>query len=296
MRYAYYPGCSLHSTSREYDMSTQAVCQALGIELEEIEDWICCGASSGHMTSELMALALPVKNLVLAREMSLDTAVACAACYSRLKVANKVMSSNGNPRVPYVDEIVRTGGGGARPYRGEAKVKHLLEIVTDEYGLDTLRARVTRPLDGLRIAAYYGCLLVRPPEVTHFDDPEDPTTMERLIAALGAEPVDWPYKTECCGGSLALTRTNVVAKLCHDILEMAADEGAECIMVACPLCQSSLDLRQAQVNRRYGTDLHMPILYFTQLIGLALGMANKELGLNKLIVSPDSLFRAKALV
>jgi heterodisulfide reductase subunit B len=268
----------------------------LGIELEEIEDWICCGASSGHMTSELMALALPVKNLVLAREMSLDTAVACAACYSRLKVANKVMSSNGNPRVPYVDEIVRTGGGGARPYRGEAKVKHLLEIVIDEYGLDALRARVTRPLDGLRIAAYYGCLLVRPPEVTHFDDPEDPTTMERLIAALGAEPVDWPYKTECCGGSLALTRTNVVAKLCHDILEMAADEGAECIMVACPLCQSSLDLRQAQVNRRYGTDLHMPILYFTQLIGLALGMANKELGLNKLIVSPDSLFRAKALV
>jgi heterodisulfide reductase subunit B len=290
MRYAYYPGCSLHSTSREYDMSTQAVCQALGIELEEIADWICCGASSGHMTSELMALALPVKNLVLAREMSLDTAVACAACYSRLKVANKVMRSSGNPRVPYVDETVGS------VYRGETKVKHLLEVVIDEYGLDALRAKVARPLVGLRIAAYYGCLLVRPPEVTHFDDPEDPTTMERLISALGAEPVDWPYKTECCGGSLALTRTNVVAKLCHDILEMAADEGAECIMVACPLCQSSLDLRQAQVNRQYGTDLHMPILYFTQLIGLALGMGNKELGLNKLIVSPDSLLRAKALV
>lgn len=289
MRYAYYPGCSLHSTSREYDLSSQAVCQALGIELEEIPDWICCGASSGHMTSELLALALPVQNLVRAREMALDTAVACAACYSRLKVANKVMGSNGDARVPYVDQTVGS------TYRGEAQVKHLLEVVIDEYGLEALQDKVTRSLSGLRIAAYYGCLLVRPPEVTQFDDPEDPTTMERLIAALGAEPVDWPYKTECCGGSLALTRTNVVIKLCHDILSMAADEGAECIMVACPLCQSSLDLRQAQVNRQYKTDFHIPIIYFTQLIGLALGMGNKELGLNRLIVSPDNLLRAKAL-
>jgi heterodisulfide reductase subunit B len=289
MRYAYYPGCSLHSTSREYDLSSKAVCQALGIELEEIPDWICCGASSGHMTSELLALALPVQNLVRAREMALDTAVACAACYSRLKVANKVMRSNGDARVPYVDQTV------GNAYRGEAEVKHLLEIIIDEYGLDALQEKVTRSLSGLRIAAYYGCLLVRPPEVTQFDDPEDPTTMERLIAALGAEPIDWPYKTECCGGSLALTRTNVVLKLCHDILRMAADEGAECIMVACPLCQSSLDLRQAQVNRQYKTDFQMPIVYFTQLIGLALGMGYKELGLNKLIVSPDQLLRSKAL-
>jgi heterodisulfide reductase subunit B len=290
MRYAYYPGCSLHSTSREYDLSSKAVCRALGIELDEIPDWICCGASSGHMTSELLALALPVKNLVLARDMALDTAVACAACYSRLKVANKVMGSNGDVRVPYVDKTVGS------IYRGEAKVQHLLEIVIDEYGLDALQDKLVRPLSGLRIAAYYGCLLVRPPEVTQFDDPEDPTVMERLIAALGAEPIDWPYKTECCGGSLALTRTNVVVKLCHDILRMAADEGAECIMVACPLCQSSLDLRQAQVNRQYKTDFHMPILYFTQLIGLALGMGDKELGLGRLIVSPHALLRTKALV
>ncbi|HUT20328.1 MAG TPA: CoB--CoM heterodisulfide reductase iron-sulfur subunit B family protein [Anaerolineae bacterium] len=290
MKYAYYPGCSLHSTSREYDISTKAVCQALEIELDEIPGWICCGASSGHMTSELLALALPVKNLVLAREMALDTAVACAACYSRLKVANKVMRSNGDARVGYVDKTVGS------TYRGEAKVKHLLEVVIDEYGLAALRDKVRRPLAGLRIAAYYGCLLVRPPEVTQFDDPEDPTTMERLISALGAEPIDWPYKTECCGGSLALTRTHIVAKLCHDILQMAADEGAECIMVACPLCQSSLDLRQAQVNRQYKTDFHMPVLYFTQLIGLALDVGNKELGLSRLIVSPDSLLRAKALI
>ena len=168
--------------------------------------------------------------------------------------------------------------------------------MSDEYGIEALQDKVTRSLSGLRIAAYYGCLLVRPPEVTQFDDPEDPSTMERLIAALGAEPVDWPYKTECCGGSLALTRTNVVLKLCHDILRMAADEGAECIMVACPLCQSSLDMRQPQVNRQYKTKLDLPILYFSQLVGLALGLDPRELGLKKLVVSPHALLRAKSLI
>jgi heterodisulfide reductase subunit B len=169
-------------------------------------------------------------------------------------------------------------------------------VVIDDYGLDALRVVVNKRLNGLRIAAYYGCLLVRPPEVTGFDDPEEPTSMERLISVLGAEPVDWPYKTECCGGSLALTRTNVILKLCRDILRMAADEGAECIMVACPLCQSSLDLRQSQVNRQYKTDFNLPILYFTQLMGLALGLEAGQLGLNKLIVDPRPLLRAKALI
>lgn len=290
MRYAYYPGCSLHSTSKEYDISSHAICQALGIELEEIPGWICCGASSGHMTSEVLALALPVKNLVLAQASGLDTAVGCAACYSRLKVANSAMRAPQNKQRGSIDEVVGS------PYRGEVKVKHLLEIVIDDYGLDVLQQKIIRRLEGLKIAAYYGCLLVRPPEVTQFDDPEDPTCMEKLIAALGAEPVDWPYKTECCGGSLALTRTNVILKLCHDILRMAVDEGAECIMVACPLCQSSLDLRQSQVNKMYKTDFHVPIVYFTQLIGLTLGMGIKELGINKLIVDPTKLFRAKGLV
>jgi heterodisulfide reductase subunit B2 len=290
MRYAYYPGCSLHSTAREYDASAQAVCRALGIELEEIPGWICCGASSAHMTSELLALALPVKNLVLARLSDLDTAVCCAACYSRLQVANKAMRSGEDARIPYVDQIVGSA------YRGETRVKHLLEVVINDYGLEVLQTLVSRRLSGLRIAAYYGCLLVRPPEVTGFDDPEDPTCMEKLIAVLGAEPVDWPYKTECCGGSLALTKTNVILKLCRDILRMAADEGAECIMVACPLCQSSLDLRQSQVNKQYKTGFHLPVLYFTQFIGLALGLEAGALGLNKLIVDPRPLLKAKAFI
>ena len=290
MKYAYYPGCSLHSTAKEYDLSTRALCQALDIELEEIPGWICCGASSGHMTSELLALALPVKNLVLAREMALDTAVGCAACYSRLKVANKAMSSDKERSRPYIDQVV------GEPYRGEVRVRHVLEIVIQEYGLDALQEKIKTGLQGLRIAAYYGCLLVRPPKVTAFDDPEDPTCMEALISTLGGDPVDWPYKTECCGGSLSLTRTNVILKLCHDILQMAADEGAECVMVACPLCQSSLDLRQAQVNKRYKTDLYLPILYFTQLTGLALGIEASKLGLDKHMVDPKKLLQDKGLI
>ena len=289
MRYAYYSGCSLHSTAKEYDISTRAISRALGIELEEIPGWSCCGATSAHVTSELLALALPVRNLLLAQELGLDTVVCCAACYSRFKAANKAMSSDGNYRVQ-VSEIV------GRSYSGEVQVKHLLDVLTNEYGLDALRAKATRKLTGLRVAAYYGCLLVRPPKVVDFDDPENPTSMDQLANVLGAEAVDWPYKTECCGGSLALTRTDIVLKLSRDILQIAADAGAECLVVACPLCQSNLDLRQAQINKRYKTDFALPILYFTQLVGLALGMGWRELGLNKLIVSPKKLLGAKTWV
>jgi heterodisulfide reductase subunit B len=290
MKYAYYPGCSLHSTGKDYDLSAQAVCQALGIELHEIPDWVCCGASSGHSTSKLLSVALPVQDLLSAQEMGLDTAVCCAACYSRLRLANVTMAAQGAAAgdiVSAVDEAV------GRSYRGEVGVKHLLEIVTQEYGLDALQEKVQagqgRPLEGLKAAAYYGCLLVRPSEVVAFDDPENPRSMDELINALGATAVDWPYKTECCGASLSLTRTDIVLKLCRDIYQMAIDNGAECLVVACPLCQSNLDLRQAQVNKRYGTHYDLPVLYFTQLIGLALGLEQKELGLGMGMVSSKEL-------
>ena len=295
MRYAYYPGCSLHATAKDYDMSARAVCQALGIELQEIPDWVCCGASSAHSTSELLSLALPVKDLLNAKEMGLDTAVCCAACYSRLRIANEAMSVHGGELerpgelVSAVDDVV---GG---PYRGEVGVKHLLEIVVSEYGLDALQEKVQRELEGLKAAAYYGCLLVRPPEIVAFEDPENPRSMDELIEALGAEAVDWPYKTECCGASLSLTRTDIVLKLCRDIYQMAADNGAECLVVACPLCQSNLDMRQAQVNKRYGTKFDLPVFYFTQLIGLALGLEHKELGLSMGMVSQKKLLQSKGI-
>ena len=290
MRYAYYPGCSLHSTAKDYDISAKAVCGALGIELAEIPGWICCGASSAHMTSKLLSTSLGVRNLALAKEMGLDTAVCCAACYSRLKFANHAMTSGDDGHLSAVDHVVGSS------YRGESRVRHLLEIVSDEYGLDNLAEKVSRKLTDLRVASYYGCLLVRPPEVMDFDDPENPTRMEDLVSVLGAQAVDWPYRTECCGAGLALTRADVVLKLTRDILQMASQEGAECIMVACPLCQSNLDLRQAQVNKRYKTAFDLPVMYFTQFIGLALELPSEELALDKLMASPMELLRAKALV
>ena len=295
MKYAYYPGCSLHSTGKDYDISARAVCQALGIELLEIPDWICCGASSGHSTSKLLSVALPVKDLLSAQEMGLDTAVCCAACYSRLRIANVTMAphsgelKSADAIVSAVDEVVGS------PYRGEVGVKHLLEIVTSEYGLDALQEKVQTKLEGLKAAAYYGCLLVRPPEAVAFDDPENPRSMDELIGALGAVAVDWPYRTECCGASLSLTRTDIVLKLCRDIYQTAVDSGAECLVVACPLCQSNLDMRQAQVNKRYKTSYNLPVLYFTQLIGLALGLEHRELGLGMGLVSSKELLRSKGI-
>jgi heterodisulfide reductase subunit B len=283
MEYAYYPGCSLKSTARDYDISVRAVCRALDIELIEIPGWICCGASSAHMTSELLSLALPVRNLLLAREMGLDIAVCCAACYNRLKTANEVMRSKAHDRIHLVDEAV-----GSR-YRGETRVKHLLEIVVNDRGLDALHGKARRDLSSLQVAAYYGCLLLRPPEIVAFDDPENPTYMDQLVAALGAQAVEWPYKTECCGASLSVARTDIVLKLCRDILQKAASAGADCLIVACPLCHTNLDMRQKQVRKRYKTDLALPVLYFTQLIGLALGLETQDLALQKLVVEPNRL-------
>ncbi len=289
MRYAYYPGCSLDSTAKDYDMSARAVCRALGIELQEIPGWVCCGASSAHMTSELLSLALPVHNLNIAKQMGLDTVACCAECYSRLKIANREMQTRNNGRLRDVDEVIGS------PYRGESKVMHLLEVISRDNGLEALRSKVVEDLGDLRVAAYYGCLLVRPPEVTGFDDPDEPMVMDHIVTALGAKAVEWPYKTECCGSSLSLTRTDIVLKLCRDIFQKAADQGAECLLVACPLCQANLDMRQPQVNRHYGTTFDLPVLYFTQLIGLALGIPSSDLGLSKLIVTPQKLFARKGL-
>ncbi|MFH1876078.1 MAG: CoB--CoM heterodisulfide reductase iron-sulfur subunit B family protein [Candidatus Omnitrophota bacterium] len=289
MKYAYYPGCSLHSTAREYDMSARAVAEALGIELLEIPDWICCGATPAHITMHLLSIALPVKNLLKAKAMgSYEVATCCAACFSRLKIANEFMENNPEHRKK-VNEIV------GEEYRGEVKVRHFLDIIVNEFGLKNLEQKVVDKLSGLKVACYYGCLLTRPHEVTQFDDLEAPHSMDDLMKTIGVEPVSWPYKTECCGASFSLTRTDIVLKLSGDILQMAADEGAEAIVVACPLCQSNLDLRQAAINKKFKKNFQMPIFYFTQLVGLSLGIDPKKLGFSRHIVNPMPLLREKII-
>jgi len=287
MKYAYFPGCSLHSTAREYDLSTREVASALGIELQEIPDWICCGATPAHITMHLLSLALPVKNLLKAKAMdSCEVVACCAACFSRLKIANDFMQNNLEYRAK-VNEIV------GENYQGEVKVRHFLDIIVNEYGLKNLQQKVVDKLSGLKVACYYGCLLTRPHEVTQLDDLEEPHLMDDLMKTIGVEAVSWPYKTECCGASFSLTRTDIVLKLSGDILQMAHDEGAQAIVVACPLCQSNLDLRQAAIKKKFKKDFDMPIFYFTQLLGLSLGIDPKKLGFDKHIVNPAKLLKEK---
>ncbi|MGB2983823.1 MAG: CoB--CoM heterodisulfide reductase iron-sulfur subunit B family protein [Candidatus Bipolaricaulia bacterium] len=289
MNYAYFPGCSLHSTAKEYDLSTRAVFRALGIGLEEIPDWVCCGTTSAHSTSKALSHALPAKTLASVNPEADGVVVPCIACYSRFRITNAAVREDPKIRAD-VASIVGT------PYDGTVAVKHPLDVIVNDLGLDTLKAKVTKELTDLRVASYYGCLLVRPPELTAFDDdPENPTSMDDLVTALGAEAVDWPHKTNCCGASLSFTRTDVALRLSHDILSMAAHADCDCIAVACPMCQSNLDLRQREINRKYGETFDIPILYFTQLIGLALGMGPRELGLTLHTVSPKKLLKAKAL-
>ena len=290
MRYAFYPGCTLHSTSREYDLSTREVCRRLGIELTEVPDWICCGATSAHVSMHLLAVALPVRNLWAARTMNGDQVLTCcAACYSRLKTANQEMAEDQEIR-NQVNQLLEID------YRGEVKVRHLLEVILEDVGVEGLRLKVSKKMEGLKVASYYGCLLVRPPKVMQFDDPEQPHSMDDLLTAVGAQSIDWPYNIECCGASLSLTRTEIVLRLCRDILADAQARGADCVAVACPMCQSNLDLRQRETETAYSLRFNLPILYFTQILGLALGAGIRELGLNRHIIDPIPLLKAKALI
>ena len=283
IKYGYYPGCSLESTAKEYDLSMHVTAKLLDVELEELHDWNCCGASSGHCTNYELSLALPARNLAIAEKAGLNVAVACAACYLRFKQTNHDLKKNEALRKK-VEELIEM------PYKGNVEVKHLLEVFAREVGLDEVKKRVKKPLKGLKLAAYYGCYLVRPPDVTQFDNPEQPMLMDNLLAAIGADPVDYTHKVECCGGSLLLGRIDIVQKLVNDICEAALDAGAEAIVTACPLCMANLDTRQPKTK--------VPIIHFSELTGLALGAEPKQynIWLKKHINSPIPILKSKGLI
>jgi heterodisulfide reductase subunit B2 len=277
MKFAYYPGCSSESTARDMHQSTLAVAKALGIEMVEPEGWTCCGATAGHQTDKLLSIALPAANLALIKEQGLDCVVNCAACYNRMMVANHAIVSDAGVRASVGHAI-------GKDYDGSVKIKHFVEVLLKDVGLDKIARMVKHPLKGLKVASYYGCLLVRPPEVVNFDDSENPKSLDKLARAVGAEPIDWPGKVECCGGGLSLSRTDVVVSLADSILGLARDSGADCVSVSCPMCQVNLDLRQLDIKKETGRDYRMPVVYITQLIGLALGISGDDLGLSKLMV------------
>jgi heterodisulfide reductase subunit B len=296
MRYAYYPGCTLKTTSVEYGMSVSAVCSELGIELEEIEDWVCCGATPSHATNHFLSIALPAKSLAAARKVGDSVVIACAACYNRMKVANHEISED-----PGLMKRVSEAIG--EEYDGSVKVLHLIEVLIKDYGLERIREKVRmarslkqKDLSNLKVACYYGCLLVRPPKIMQFDDPDDPSSMDLIVEAAGATPIRWEFKTECCGGIMSFPRVEIVHKLVRDILEEAKGRGADLIAVACPLCQSNLDLRQRDVEREFSKDFGIPILFFTQILGLGLGLSRKALGLDKLMVDPIPILKEKGAI
>ncbi len=289
LNYSYYPGCSLHASGKEYDESTRGLFKALRIGLQEVPDWLCCGATPAHNVDELLSLSLCAKNFSLADEVSGDLAVACAACFSRLKTTQHRLKENDIKR-KQVEQAIDA------PVSLDKKVKHLLDILAKDFGLDRLKAAVQKPLDGLKVACYYGCLLTRPPDVPELDCCEAPTIMERVIAAAGAETVAWSHRLECCGANFTLSRPGVVIKLTGDILASAKRAGADCIMVACPLCHGNLDIRQAEIEGATGERYGLPVFYMTQLLALACGVAPGKLGFDSMIVSPQPLLKEKQLL
>jgi heterodisulfide reductase subunit B len=281
--YVFFPGCSLDGTARDYHRSTLAVAAKLGLDLPELEDWTCCGSTAAHSTDALLADALPAKNLAAADGNTV--AVACAACYSRLKTANHHIAGDAAVRERVAEAI-------GSVYYGRTPVLHLLEILGRDIGRARIAAAIRRPLTGLKVACYYGCLLARPPEVTQFDDPENPTLMDQLLEMAGATAIDWPHKTECCGASFSITNTGIVLKLSSEILSMAKAAGADCVATACPLCQINLDLRQKDIEARFGRRYNLPVFYFTQLLGLAMGCTAEEVSLRSLVVEPQALLES----
>ncbi len=282
MKYAYYPGCSAESTARDQYMSICEVAKALDIDLIEPRGWTCCGSTPAHQTDRILSLALPAANLLLAKKMGLDMVVFCAACYNRMKVANYEIQNNPNIR----KEISESLG---EDYDGSVNVIHFVEVLIKKIGVKKLQEAFTHSLNGLKVCNYYGCLLVRPKEATNFDNPENPTIMDSLVTIMGGESIDWPHKVECCGGGFALTRTDIVIELSNSILSMAKAAGAECMAVACPMCQVNLDLRQGDINKIKSSSHNIPVVYITQLVGLCLGIAPEKLGMDKCVVSPKQV-------
>ena len=289
LTYSYYPGCSLHASAKEYDESTRELFKSLQIGLKEVPDWCCCGATPAHNVDELLSISLCAKNLELSAQVEGDLAVACAACFSRLKVAQHKLADHEELReqVEYALDA---------PLSVDKPVKHLLEILASDFGLERLADAVKHPLDGLKVACYYGCLLTRPPGVPQLDCTEAPTIMERVITAAGAEAVPWSHRLECCGANFTLSRPGVVLKLSGDILASAKRAGADCIIVACPLCHGNLDIRQAEIEEASGERYNMPVFYMTQLLALAAGVASHKLGLESMIVNPVPLLKEKNLL
>jgi len=277
MNIGYYPGCALHGSSNDYEQSLRACLGNLDVQLDEMKDWICCGATAAHSLNHKLSLALPARNLAVAERDGFKQLFApCPLCSMQLLKVKKAVADE---RVrKELSEIVEAD------VRGESEVLNLIQLF-EKIGVERLKSAVKAPLKSITAACYYGCLLTRPPDVVHFDDFEQPASMETIVAALGAKTVEWNYKTECCGAGMTMSNEDVVLELAHKILSNAAEHGANCLVVACPMCHVNLDMKQAAVERRFGKKLGLVVYYLSDLVGLALGLTAEQLGINRHFVT-----------
>jgi len=270
----YYPGCSLHGTGRELDMSIKALADVAGVELKEIEDWNCCGASAAHNLNHDLAVALPYRNLALAEEQGLSEILApCAACFSRMKGTTVRLARS-------AELVEKMRGITEREFKGTVRILSIIDFIgrlMDE----SLAEKLTSPLDGLRVAPYYGCLLSRGEDIVEGDDPEQPSAMDRALAAAGCEIVPWNFAVECCGGGFSMSMTDAVVDLSNAILTDAEQAGAEAIVTGCPMCHSNLDMRQRTINEAGLGPHDLPIVYLSEILGLAAGIEPERLGLDR---------------
>jgi heterodisulfide reductase subunit B len=278
MPYTYYPGCSLESTSRAYDESLRKVFEMLKLELHELKDWNCCGATMYMSIDGPVASSISARNLALAETLGYDVVAPCSSCFTVLSKTQRLMRENEEIRMRIGEALAPAG----LKYDLSLRIRHPLDILVNDVGVELIRLQVKRDLSSLRVANYYGCQIVRPER--GFDDRENPTTMDNLFEALGAVNVYFPMKVRCCGGMLMTTYPEVALKLVKELLECALENGAECIATTCPLCQINLEAYQGRVNAKFQTDFKIPVLFFTQLLGLALGANPRDLGFQRQLI------------
>ena len=284
-QYSYFPGCSAESTGLGNGLSTEAISEPLGIELIELEDWTCCGSTPYGSLDESESIVIAARNLALAEAKGLDLVTPCSSCYVTLNKANLHLQAH--PKMlAQVNEALSVAG---LKYNGSVSVRQVVDVLINDVTIDGIVAKAKRKLSGLKVAPYYGCQLVRPDY--GYDDMEFPQTLDRLIDGLGAEAVDFPLKARCCGGSLMLSEEDRVLGLTSKLLQNAAENGAQCFITPCPLCQTNLDVFQGKIKSKYKADYNLPVLFVSQLIGLALGIDYDSLGLNTLVVSPRKLLK-----
>ena len=289
--YAYYPGCASEGTGIGQDLSIKAIAKPLDIELIELEDWTCCGSTPYGSINEAESLVIAARNLALAEKTGLDLVTPCSSCFVTLRMAS-VHLEDSPPLMKQVNEALAVANLG---YQGNVRVRHLVDVLVNDVTPEVIATKVHRKLNGLKVAPYYGCQVVRPDN--GFDGPESPQSLDRLVASLGAEAIPYPLKNRCCGSSLIIPEENLALGLIYKLLDSAVKSGAQCITTPCPLCQINLDAYQSRVNSKFKTHYNLPVLFITQLIGLAMGIEAKSLGLNTNIISPnrvlDHIFEVK---